>query len=59
MTWYQSNGDTRMTKISDVVRKAETRLCDRRCLRDPEEQERAGSPLPMVYIGAVDAIRST
>jgi hypothetical protein len=58
MTWYQSTGDIRMTNIGDVIRQIETSLCDRRCPPTPEEQERLGRLLSMVYTGTVDFIGS-
>ncbi|MGB7787142.1 hypothetical protein [Methanoregula sp.] len=47
-----------MTNIGDVIRQIETSLCDRRCPPTPEEQERLGRLLSMVYTGTVDFIGS-
>jgi hypothetical protein len=48
----------KMTNLGDVIRQLETTLCDPLFPPTPEEQERMGRILSMVYTGTVDFIGS-
>jgi hypothetical protein len=47
-----------MTNLGDVIRQVETTLCDRSYPPTPDEQERLGRILSLVYTGTVDFVGS-